>query len=312
MINRTMVRTKVLQALYAYYQDQEKTPLTARKELRNSYADTYALYCMLLDFPNELVRHAASLQDDAIARARITHTTYTANHRFIDNQLIDQLFTNRRLRHELEEQHLGWDTGHSAVSAIYKQFSESDVFKEYMALEHTTYEDDKRIIRKLYADFLPSNEALESALEEMELTLDRQNWVTDLNVVLSYVIKTIKRFNEETTPDEPLLEMFDNEDELNFGQELLRYAIERKDEYETLINAHLKNWDADRIAFMDRVILLTALAEMLNFQSIAIEVSINEYLELAKEYSGDKSHLFINGVLDEIVKDLKRQNKLFK
>ena len=138
------------------------------------------------------------------------------------------------------------------------------------------------------------------------------NWVTDADIVLSYVVKTIKRFTLESTPETPLLEMFDHEDELAFATTLLEKALAGHAEYEQLIDSHLKGWEADRIAYMDRIILEVALAEIIEFPEIAITVSLNEYIELAKEYSGDKNYMFINGILTEIMRDLKNEGKLFK
>jgi N utilization substance protein B len=134
----------------------------------------------------------------------------------------------------------------------------------------------------------------------------------DADIVLSYVIKTIKRFNEESDPGTPLLEMFDSEDEWQFATTLLQKAIEGHAQYEQLINIHLKGWDADRIAYMDRVIIEAALAEILEFEDIALTVSMNEYIELAKEYSGDKSYMFINGILTEILRELKHDGSCMK
>ena len=134
----------------------------------------------------------------------------------------------------------------------------------------------------------------------------------DVDIVLSYVVKTVKRFNEDSTPDMSLLEMFDNEDELQFATNLLEKTIAGHEQFENMINAHLKGWDADLIASMDRVILETALAEILEFEDIALTVSMNEYIELAKSYSGDKSYMFINGILTEILRELKNSGDCFK
>ena len=146
----------------------------------------------------------------------------------------------------------------------------------------------------------------------MEVTLDKANWTIDVDIVLSYVIKTIKRFGAASTPDTPLLEMFDNENELQFATSLLEKTIAGHEQFEELINAHLKGWDADRIAYMDRIILETALAEITEFEDIALTVSMNEYIELAKSYSGDKNYMFINGILTEILRELKQRGDCFK
>ena len=307
-----MVRTRVVQTLFAYYQDSDKTVTTARRELTKSFADTYDLYFALLDFANVLTAYAQQQLEDQIGRAKATHSNWTPNRRFVQNRWAQQLFDNRALRRRVEEQHLSWDSGMPAVMDVYKRLAESDFYRQYMEAESCTYEDDKRVWRLIYQNLLANNEVLADALDEMEVTLDKANWTVDVDIVLSYVVKTVKRFNEESTPDMPLLEMFDNEDELQFATTLLEKTIAGHEQFENLINAHLKGWDADRIAYMDRVILETALAEILEFEDIALTVSMNEYIELAKSYSGDKSYMFINGILTEILRELKNSGDCFK
>lgn len=307
-----MVRTRVVQTLFAYYQDKDKTVTTARKELTKSFADTYDLYFVLLAFANELTAYAQQQMEEQIGRARATHSNWTPNRRFVQNRLAQQLFENRALRKRVEEQRLSWDSGMTAVIDTYKRLVESDFYRAYMEAETCTYEDDKRVWRLIYQNLLANNDGLSDALDEMEVTLDKANWSIDADIVLSYVIKTVKRFKADSTPDEPLLEMFDNEDELQFATTLLTKAIDGHEQFEQLINSHLKGWEADRIAYMDRIILETALAEILEFEDIALTVSMNEYIELAKSYSGDKSYMFINGILTEILRELKNSGTCFK
>ena len=312
MINRTMVRTRVLQTLFAYYKNSDKTYLTVRKELNKSFADTYDLYFLLLDFANELTAYAQRQLEDQKARAKATHSDWQPNRRFVQNRLAQQLFDNRALRARIQEQQLSWDSGMQVVSDVYRRLLESDYYRTYMEAETCSYEDDKRLWRQIYQHLLADNDMLNDALEEMELVMDKSNWTTDVDVVLSYVIKTIKRFGPDSTPETPLLEMFDKEDEIRFADRLLEKAIQGHEEFEKLINSHLRRWEADRIADMDRVIIETALAEITEFEDIALTVSMNEYIELAKTYSGDKSYMFINGILTEILRELKQQGTLFK
>jgi len=307
-----MVRTRVVQTLFAYYKDSDKTVVSARKELLKSFADTYDLYFMLLDFANELTAYAQQQLEEQIGRARATHSNWAPNRRFVQNRLAQQLFDNRALRARIQEQHLSWDSGMPAISDIYRRLEGSDFYHQYMDAEECRYEDDKRIWRLVYQNLMPASEALTEALDEMEVVLDKSNWTTDADVVLSYVIKTIKRFSEDSTPDTPLLEMFDNEDEVLFATNLLEKAIKGHEAFEEMINNHLKGWEADRIAYMDRIILEVALAEILEFPEIALTVSLNEYIELAKTYSGEKSYMFINGILTEILRELKRDGSCFK
>ena len=312
MINRTMVRTRVIQTLFAYYKAPGKTLLTARKELRKSFADTYDLYFVLLDFVNELTAYAQRQIEEQTARARATHSDWKPNRRFVENRLAQQIFDNRALRAHVQEQHLSWDSGIPALTEIYRQMTESEFYRAYMNADTCTYEDDKRLWRQIYQYLLADSEALREALDEMEVVLDKSNWTTDADIVISYIIKTIKRFKQDSTPEMPLLEMFDNEEELSFAMTLLEKTLEGHEQYEQQINTHLKGWDADRIAYMDRIILETALAEILTFEDIALTVSMNEYIEIAKEYSGEKNYMFINGILTEILRDMKNSGECFK
>ena len=302
----------MLQTMFAYSKDEDKTALTARRELRKSFADTYDLYFVLLDFVNELTAYAQKQIEENIARARATHSNWTPNRRFVQNRLAQQIFDNRALRARVAEQNLSWDSGMPAIMDTYRRLTESEFFRTYMEAQTCTYEDDKRLWRLIYQNLLINSEALREALDDMELALDKSYWTVDTDIIISYIIKTIKRFKADSTPETPLLEMFDSEDEAQFAEDLLAKAIELQPQSEELINSHLKGWDADRIADMDRIILEVALAEILEFEEIPMTISLNEYIELAKEYSGDKSYMFINGILTEILRDLKNEGKFFK
>ena len=312
MISRTLVRTRVIQTLYAYYKDGDKTSLSAKKELLKSFSDSYDLYVLLLSLVNELTQYAEEQIEAAESRAKVMHEEYTANRRFVNNRLSQKVFNNRPIRNYLANNKLSWEAGMDAMGAIYKELTETDYYKEYMSAEKNTYEDDKRVWRKIYTELLPYDEALYSALDEMEVVLDRNNWTVDVDMMLTFAIKTLKRFEEEGNDDQEILPMFKQEEDLDFAKDLLSYAIEEKDRYEQLIDTHLRNWDASRVAYMDRIILQTALAELFHFDDIALEVTLNEYIELSKEYSTDKSYTFINGVLTEIMRDEKRQGTLMK
>lgn len=312
MINRTLVRTKVVQTLFAHYKGSDHTSLSARKTLLNKFSSTYSLYMMMLSFADELTTYAEEQIAENQRRATVLHQTYNANRNFVNNRIAQQLFNNRRLRNYMENEHLRWDVGISAVEHTYKMLIDSPFYKEFMELEAPTYEDEKTLWRKIYGTLLLESEELTSALEEMEVALDHEGWTTDIDMVITYVIKTIKRFKASDDDELPLLDMFGSEEELTFAKDLLHWSIEQSEENKSLIAKSLQNWEADRVAYMDQIILLVALAEIRNCNEIALEISMNEYIEIAKEYSSDKSYVFINGVLNRIVNDLRADNQLFK
>ena len=312
MINRTLVRTKVVQTLFAHYKGSDHTSLSARKTLLNKFSSTYSLYMIMLSFADELTTYAEEQIAENQRRATVLHQTYNANRNFVNNRIAQQLFNNRRLRNYMENEHLRWDVGMSAVEYTYKMLIDSPFYKEFMELEAPTYEDEKTLWRKIYGTLLLESEELTSALEEMEVALDHEGWTTDIDMVITYVIKTIKRFKASDGDELPLLDMFGSEEELTFAKDLLHWSIEQSEENKTLIAKSLQNWETDRVAYMDQIILLVALAEIRNCNEIALEISMNEYIEIAKEYSSDKSYVFINGVLNRIVNDLRADNQLFK
>ena len=312
MINRTLVRTKVVQTLFAHYKGSDHTSLSARKTLLNKFSSTYSLYMMMLSFADELTTYAEEQIAENQRRATVLHQTYNANRNFVNNRIAQQLFNNRRLRNYMENEHLRWDVGMSAVEYTYKMLIDSPFYKEFMELEAPTYEDEKTLWRKIYGTLLLESEELTSALEEMEVALDHEGWTTDIDMVITYVIKTIKRFKASDGDELPLLDMFGSEEELTFAKDLLHWSIEQSEENKSLIAKSLQNWEADRVAYMDQIILLVALAEIRNCNEIALEISMNEYIEIAKEYSSDKSYVFINGVLNRIVNDLRADNQFFK
>jgi N utilization substance protein B len=312
MINRTLVRTKVVQTLFAHYSGSDHTALSARKTLLNKFSSTYSLYMMMLSFADELTTYAEEQIAENQKRATVLHQNYKANRNFVNNRIAQQLFNNRRIRNYMENEHLSWDVGMSAIESTYKKLLETPFYKEFMALDSPNYEDEKALWRKIYSTLLLENEDLMSALEEMEIALDHEGWTTDMDMVITYVIKTIKRFKKEHEDELPLLDMFGSEEELTFAKNLLQWSIEQTEENKSLIAKALQNWEADRVAYMDQIILLVALAEIRQCNEIALEISMNEYIEIAKEYSSDKSYVFINGVLNRIVNDLRSENQLFK
>ena len=312
MINRTLVRTKVIQTLFAHYKGIDQTPLSARKALLNKFSSTYSLYVMLLSFADELTTYAEEQIAENQRRASVLHQKYNANRNFVNNRVAQQIFNNRRLRNYMENEHLHWDVGMSAIESTYKQMLETPFYKEFMALEAPSYDDEKSLWRKIYSQLLLESEVLSEALEEMEVALDQEGWTVDMDMVITYVVKTIKRFKEDDKDELPLLDMFGSEDELSFAKDLLQWSIEMGEENKALIAKALQNWEADRVAYMDQIILMVALTEIRRCNEIALEISMNEYIEIAKEYSSDKSYVFINGVLNRVVNDLKANNQLFK
>ncbi len=312
MINRSMVRVKVVQTLYAYYQDGDKSFRQAEKDLLRSFDDVYTLYMMELELINAMTHFAELRLTDNIETARIRHEDYTPRYNFIRNKFAKQVFDNRTLRRYTEERQLSWDMAHHYLQRLYQDILKAPFFEDYMALGKTTYQQDKLVWRQIITKIVGTQDEFLDALEELETYFDAKSWSSDGFEVLSYVIKTIKRFQEENGQEQPLLEMFDSEEELEFAKKLLRCSLEKAAEAKALMESLLKNWDESRLSYFDNLIIQTAVAELLCFPEIPIQVTLDEYLNIAHDYSSDKSPMFINGLVAEIAAKLKRENKLIK
>ena len=307
MINRVLIRLKIVQIVYAYYQNGGKNLDTAEKELFFSLSKAYDLYNYLLLLMVEITKQAERKQSAAKSKLLPTAEELYPNTKFVDNRFIAQLEVNKQLLEFSETQKKTWENESEFVKSLCEKIMDSDIYKEYMASETSSYEEDRELWRKIYKRIIFNNPELDQVLEDQSLY-----WNDDKEIVDTFVLKTIKRFDEKNGAKQELLPEFKDEEDQDFARRLLRRTILNADYYRHLISENTRNWDLDRVAFMDVVIMQIALAEILSFPNIPVSVSLNEYVEIAKLYSTPKSGSFINGTLDGIVKILKEDNKLTK
>lgn len=307
MINRELLRTKVVQTLYSYYKGNNVTHMMAEKELFHNIERTYDLYFQLLQLSVEITRYAEERIENKRNKLRPTFEDLHPNTRFIENSFVSQLSENAQFEAYMTKQKLSWVNYPDVIRTLFEQIESSEFYSEYMNATAVDYAADKDIWRKIYKKVILESEEVDTAVEEQSIY-----WVDDVEVVLSFVIKTIKRFEIEKGAAQPLLPMFKDDEDADFARNLLICSLKREEEFRAMIDEHTRNWDLDRIAFMDILIMQVALAEILEFPTIPVNVSLNEYIEIAKKYSTVKSGTFINGVLDNIVGKLKAENKLIK
>lgn len=275
---------------------------TAEKELFFSLSKAYDLYNYLLLLMVEVTRYASKRLDAAKHKLAPTKEDLNPNTKFVDNRFIAQLEVNRQLNEFASTQKKTWENETDFVKGFYEQILQSDIYKEYMASETSSYEEDRELWRKIYKRIVFNNEKLDAVLEDQSLY-----WNDDKEIVDTFVLKTIKRFDPKNGDKQELLPEFKDEEDQDFARRLFRRSILNADYYRHLISENSKNWDLDRVAVMDVIIMQIALAEILSFPNIPINVSLNEYVEIAKLYSTPKSGGFINGTLDGIVNQLKRK-----
>ena len=307
MINRILLRRKVVQVIFAFYQNEKKSERAVESELFVSIEQTYQLYHLFFLLAIAVSDYANERIEKAKRKLRPTPEEINPNMRFVKNAFVRQLATNTQLKKYAEAQNLSWAEQPEIVKSVYENLLQSDFYAEYMNAPATSYKEDKNIWIKIFKKLILTSTELEATLEDMKLY-----WNDDLDIVVSFMLKTIKQFEAENGATQPLLPLFKDEEDREFARNLLLETLHNEKKYRKLIEEHTKNWELDRIAFMDIIIMQIALAELHSFPAIPVNVTLNEYIEIAKEYSTEKSGTFINGVLDNIVEKLRKENKITK
>ncbi|MDD2246493.1 MAG: transcription antitermination factor NusB [Proteiniphilum sp.] len=307
MINRNLIRIRIVQIVYSWYQNTNKDLRNAEKELMFGLQKSYDLYYYMLLLMVELT----NLYQDRVETKRNkflpTEEDLNPNTHLIDNKFILQLRENRQFNKYLTERPMLWDGNEGFIKNLLDTIVSSEAYREYTEIVSPTYDEDREFWRKSFKKFLYQNEELDDILEDECIY-----WNDDVEIVQSFVMKTIRKFSEEKGAQQPLLPMFKDEEDREFALKLLHNTILNEKKYRDLIEKHTDKWDFERIAFMDLVIMQIALSEIFTFESIPTSVSLNEYIEIAKSYSTPKSGIFINGILDAIVQEMKKENLIFK
>ena len=307
MISRRIIRTKVLQILYAHVSTPEKSISSSENELHFSIQKTYDLYHLLLALPFELCDYAEKMIEMRKLKNFPTSEELNPNLRFVSNRLISKLRTNKDLEAYIQKNKVNWSNSQELVKKIYQAMVESDEYKNYLAEVEDNFQNDRRFCEDFYAEILLKSEFVFNEFEEQSIY-----WNDDLDFVVSMVIKTLKKFREESNVNDHLSSLYKDEEDREFTVKLFRKTLAKSEENRKTIETYTKNWDVDRVATMDILIMELALTELTEFPSVPIKVTLNEYIELAKYYSTQRSSIFINGVLDRITKDFKEQGKIVK
>ena len=307
MINRVLIRLKIIQVVYAYYKNSGKSIKAAEDEVFFSLSKAYDLYKFLLQLIAALTHYASDRIAFNMRKVRPTEEDINPNLKFVNNRIAIQIEQNEELKKFSEKSKLDWVNYSDFLRRLLDTIVESDIYKEYTASETSSYEEDRELWRKLYKNFIFDNEELDALLEELSLY-----WNDDKAIVDTFVLKTIKRFNEEEGAQQQLLPEYKDDEDIEFAHKLFKATIQNADVYREMMSDSSKNWDMTRLAFMDVVIMQTALAEVMTFPKIPLNVTLNEYVEIAKYYSTPKSSSFINGLLDTIIKKLKKEEKINK
>lgn len=307
MINRILIRIRVIQIVYAWYQNRDKDLNQVERELLLGLQKSYDLYYYLLKLMIEITDLHEKRVSTKLNKFLPTQEDLNPNMHIVNNQFINQLRGNTMFIDYITERPMSWESNFNFVRGLLDNILDSDTYKDYSQLEKPTYKDDKEFWRKIFKTFIHRNEELDDILEDESIF-----WNDDIEIVQSFVLKTIKQFNKSEGEEQALLPMFNDEEDREYAIKLLRETLENGKKYREQITKNADNWDFERIAYMDVVIMQVAMAELYEFPNIPIKVTLNEYIDLAKSYSTPKSSTFINGVLDAIVTELKNDNTIFK
>ena len=309
MINRVLIRTKVVQNLYSYMLTRpDRTLATALKDLEACLEKTYELYHYLLRLPVELTHIQEMRLDEARNKYMPTAEELNPNMKFVNNRLVKALAENEQLEQFAQEHNVTWNDDPILERLMLDKILKSDLYNEYMADDEDNVTADSLLWQQLMKQIILPDENMADAVEQRSLF-----WTEDdMDLLGQFVCKTFKRLAEGA--DDAILPMFKDEEDSGFGKDLFAAAVTLMPESNALIDELLQEsrWDKDRIVLMDRIIMCTALAELRTFDKIPAAVTLNEYIELAKNFSTAASGKFVNGILNNAVKQLRKDGVIFK
>jgi N utilization substance protein B len=297
-----------MQALFAYQRSGGAELILGEKLLNQSLTKIYDLYIHQLSLLTEVHSFAKQQIEDGKAKRMPTEEDLNPNLRFVENRVLVQLENHPQLEKHIAARKINWVEHSELIRRIFTAFKESEDFQNYMNGEVPTYKEERRIIYKLYEDYLVENEHLQSIFEEKSML-----WMNDFDQVSDLVVRTISDFKKDVDFGGTLAVMYkDEEEDRAFVKDLFRKTATNNIEYQDMIEGKLVNWDLDRIASTDILLMKMAVSEFINISSVPTKVTMNEYIEISKEYSTPKSKMFINGILDKVLIELKDQGKIKK
>ena len=306
MLNRRHIRIKVLQAFYAFFQSNNEDALKGEKELFHSIEKIYDLYIFILMLLPSLKRQASIQIEEAKRSAFLRQDIHILKTGFVNNQLIDLIEQSKVLQKISADRKINWegDVENDLTKKIFKEIYSTDNYKNLLDNESPSFNEDKDALVQLYKKEICNQEKLHHFFDEKSIY-----WQDDLDHVSSMILKTLKSISKDQELE--ILPLW-KEDEYEFTQNLFRKAVLQKEENDAVLQNYSKNWEKERLATMDSLLMNLAMTEALEFSSIPIKVTLNEYIEISKFYSTPKSNSFINGILDRIFEDYKKDGKLVK
>ena len=308
MLNRRHLRVKVLQTLYAYQLSEDKRVITFEKALLKSVDQVYEMYIWALNLLDEVSDYARIDAEERANKFLPSEADLSPNIRLSTNTFIELLRYNDQYIDDVKRYKVSWSFDPEIVRTVFIQLKDSEAYRDYLEQEDRSLDAEKDIIKFIFRKIMLKVPSIEQAFEEKFI-----NWSVDKEVLQAMVAKTLKNFASEVPGQNKLADLTPNwEEDRPFIIDLLTNTIRYADEYEELIAGKTKNWESDRIALLDNLLMRMAIAELLNFPTIPVKVTINEYIEISKVFSTSRSNTFINGVLDKILNELQSAGRIRK
>lgn len=308
MLSRRFLRIKVMQALYAFFHSEDKGIPKHEKEMFSSFERIYDLYFFLLLLLPELRERGRNRITIRKAKKLPTSQDINPNTKFVDNKVFSIISINRQVASESFKRKIAWEKDSDIPQKLFLKIAESEEYKAYMQSTGRDFTEDKKFITEVYRNCIAGDESLEMYFEEKNI-----HWADDIDFVNTVVLKTIEGLYESATDNFPITPLYkDEKEDIDFARELFRKVIDKTEETDKMIQGKTENWELERIAFMDVLLMKMAIVEFLYFPTIPVKVSLNEYIELAKQYSTPKSSVFINGILDKLLSEFKKDGRLLK
>lgn len=305
MLSRRLLRVKVAKTLYAHLKSGSDNLRASEKYLVESIDKAYDLYFQMMSFIVEVARYAESRQELAKRKMLATYEDMNPNRRFVDNAIVRLIDGSDSVNDYLAERKLTWSQHADAVKDVYNRLLEAEFYNKYMSASVNTFTDDRRFVEEFYA-WLEEDDALADVVNEMSLL-----WNNDYGFALYLVIRTVQN-TKQSHEELRVLPKFKCEDDLDFAKTLLVKSLVQYSDNQDIVDSYSKNWDVERVVFMDNVILALAITELVTFESIPVKVTLDEWIDIAKYYSSPTSSTFINGVLDRIVSDYREKGLIKK
>ena len=308
MLTRRHIRLKIMQIIYALKISDFQYTKDTEKNLLESIDSMYDLYLVLIQLLLELLKKAEAKYLISKKKLLSESKNIYDNQKMIRNKFLNNLKSNELFNKEIDKRCLDiWNLDFNYVDLIYNQLIKSDIYSNYINNNKSSFNDDRDFISKLFKNIIVEDEKLYSYIEDRNI-----NWIDDLPLVNTIILKLINNSKEVNSKRYFLPKLYkDNEDKI-FAKKLLKTTLKNYKSYNSEISKKTKNWDTERIAKLDYIILNMALCELIEFKTIPVKVTMNEYIEISKEYSTQKSNVFINGILDAIVKDFTKNGKIIK